>query len=242
MPVDRDDGETPGGGPPSSVVSRWEPAPRDARARQEALRSRIDLRLPAGFRPRLVAGADVSASRGSAIVTGGFVVLDIDTLEEVDRSAVSMRATFPYVPGLLSFRELPVLEAAWARLGSRPDVIIFDGQGYAHPRRFGLACHGGLTFDVPSLGCAKSLLIGSHRDLGAGRGSVSPLDHAGETVGAALRTRDRVAPVYVSAGHRMDLSTAIEIVLRVTPRYRLPETTRRAHALVNAARRDAERQ
>jgi deoxyribonuclease V len=143
---------------------------------------------------------------------------------------------FPYVPGLLSFRELPPLAVAWARLERRPDVLIFDGAGYAHPRRFGLACHGGVLFDVPSIGCAKSILVGTHGPLGEERGASAPLVDRGEVVGMAVRTRARVKPVYVSVGHRMDLPTAVALVLRMTAGYREPETTRRAHQLVTRLR------
>jgi deoxyribonuclease V len=119
----------------------------------------VVLRAPAGFRPTLVGGGDVSASRWSHRVTGGFAVLDLETFADAGSAAHTMEATFPYVPGLLSFRELPVLIEAWNRLSVKPDVLVFDGHGYAHPRRFGLACHVGLILGVPSLGCAKSILV-----------------------------------------------------------------------------------
>jgi deoxyribonuclease V len=159
----------------------------------------------------------------------------------VAKASAAVRLGFPYVPGLLSFRELPVLAEAWERLEVRPDVLIFDGQGTAHPRRLGLACHGGLLFGVPSIGCAKSLLVGKHGPLGEERGSTAELLHRGEVVGMAVRTRRAVQPVYVSPGHLMDLPTAVELVLRVTTRYREPETTRHAHRLVNDVRRAARR-
>jgi deoxyribonuclease V len=126
--------------------------------------------------------------------------------------------------------------AAWARLDARPDVAIFDGQGYAHPRRFGIACHGGLLFERPTLGCAKSILVGTHEPLPPARGSRAPLVHRREVVGAAIRLRDNVHPVYVSPGHLMDVETAVEVVLSVAAGFREPETTRRAHKLVNAVR------
>jgi deoxyribonuclease V len=160
----------------------------------------------------------------------------VGTLQPVAEATAVVKLGFPYVPGLLSFRELPVLAEAWERLEVRPDVVIFDGQGTAHPRRFGLACHGGLLFGVPSIGCAKSLLVGRHGPLGEERGATAEITHQGEVVGMAVRTRARVQPVYVSPGHLMDLPTAVELVLRVAPRYREPETTRRAHRLVNALR------
>jgi deoxyribonuclease V len=186
-----------------------------------------------------VAGADISTEKGNDTGYGGLVVLDAATLAPVAQSGAAVTLTFPYVPGLLSFRELPIVKAAWERLTVRPDVVIFDGQGTAHPRRMGIACHGGLLFGVPSIGCAKSLLVGTYGKLGDARGATAPITHKGEVVGMAVRTRRGVSPVYVSPGHLMDLPTAVEWVLRVSPRYREPETTRHAHRLVNALRREA---
>ncbi|HZH74981.1 MAG TPA: deoxyribonuclease V [Archangium sp.] len=217
----------------------WDMTPREAVALQRELRERLVLRPPRGLKVERIAGADISLMRGEANAYGGFVVLDVETLEPVAKASAAVPLGFPYVPGLLSFRELPVLAAAWERLEVRPDVLIFDGQGTAHPRRFGLACHGGLLFNVPSIGCAKSLLVGEHGPLGEERGATAELFHRGEVVGMAVRTRPRVQPVYVSPGHRMDLRTAVELVLRVTRRYREPETTRHAHRLVNEVRRAA---
>lgn len=208
-----------------------------ARELQLRLRNELVLRPPPALRVARVGGADISMNRGSVRGHGGIVVIDAETLAPVDHATAEVRLSFPYVPGLLSFRELPVLAAAWERLTTAPDVLIFDGQGIAHPRRFGLACHGGLLFGVPSIGCAKSVLVGEHGDLGHERGAVADLVHEGEVVGAAVRTRAGVKPVYVSPGHLMDLPTAIRIVLRVTGRFREPETTRQAHRLVNEQRR-----
>jgi len=219
----------------------WDVTPRGAVALQRELRERLVLRPPSGLKVERVAGADISTMRGEDTAYGGFVVLDAGTLEPLARASAAVRLGFPYVPGLLSFRELPVLAEAWERLEVRPDVIIFDGQGTAHPRRLGLACHGGLLFGVPSIGCAKSLLVGRHGPLGEERGSTAELLHQGEVVGMAVRTRRAVQPVYVSPGHLMDLPTAVELVLRVTTRYREPETTRHAHRLVNDVRRSARR-
>jgi deoxyribonuclease V len=208
----------------------------EAVARQKALRTRVLLRPPAGFAPHLVAGLDVSMDKGSDVGYAGIVVLELPSLRTVDEVAVAVPLPFPYVSGLLSFRELPAVAAAWARLSTRPDVAIFDGQGYAHPRRFGIACHGGLLFDTPALGCAKSILVGSHDPLPPERGARAPLVHRREVVGVAIRLREAVTPVYVSPGHLMDIETAVEVVLSVASGYREPETTRRAHRLVNAVR------
>lgn len=215
----------------------WDLSIAQAREIQLALRERVELRAPPGFRPRLIAGADVSVERFATRGYAGIVTLDAETMDTVEESTSIAELQMPYVPGFLSFRELPALDGAWRRLRTKPDVVIFDGQGYAHPRRFGIACHGGLLWDVPTIGCAKSILVGTHGELGEARGSTAPLIHRGETVGMAVRTRDRVNPVYVSPGHRMDLETAVRIVLSVSPKYREPETTRRSHRLVNDIRR-----
>lgn len=215
----------------------WTPTTAEARAQQERLRKELILTPPPGLRADLVGGADQSMETRGSIGYGGIVVLDARTLESVAEATAVVPLTFPYVPGLLSFRELPVLQAAWTRLEVRPDVLIFDGHGLAHPRRFGLACHGGVLFGLPTIGCAKSILVGEHGPLGSERGSTAPLEHKGEVVGMAVRTRSGVAPIYVSPGHRMDLETAVEIVLATATRYREPETTRRAHRLVNDLRR-----
>jgi deoxyribonuclease V len=215
----------------------WTPAPKRAVELQRELTVLRDGCAPAGFRARLVAGADVSANRRSRRGYAAVVVLDATTLTVVDEATAVEELRFPYVPGLLSFRELPPLTAAWERLRVRPDVVIFDGQGLAHPRRFGLACHGGVLWDVPSIGCAKTVLVGEHGAVGRERGATAPLTHRGEVVGAAVRTRTGVRPVLVSPGHRMDLETAVRTVLQAAPRWRLPETTRVAHALVNRLRR-----
>jgi deoxyribonuclease V len=211
----------------------------DARALQLELRERLVPHPPPAWDARLVAGADISMRRFGRTGHGGVVVLDAATLAPLASATASVELTFPYIPGYLSFRELPVLEAAWSRLSLRPDVVIFDGHGTAHPRRFGLACHGGVVFGVPSIGCAKSLLVGEHGALAEERGATAEVLLDGEVVGRAVRTRAGVAPVYVSPGHLMDLETAVEVVLRVTRRFREPETTRQAHRLVNEVRRAA---
>jgi deoxyribonuclease V len=218
-------------------VGRWDVTPTEAVALQKRLRELLVLQPPAGLKVARVAGADISTEKGNDTGYGGIVVLDAATLAPVAQSGAAVTLTFPYVPGLLSFRELPIVKAAWERLTVRPDVVIFDGQGTAHPRRMGIACHGGLLFGVPSIGCAKSLLVGTYGKLGDARGATAPITHKGEVVGTAVRTRKGVQPVYVSPGHLMDLPTAVDLVLKVGPKYREPETTRQAHRLVNALRR-----
>ncbi len=218
----------------------WNLSIDEARTLQGRLRERLILEPPPGFDPRLVAGADLSIRWKSDRGYAGIVTIDVESHETLEEATAVVDVDFPYVPGFLSFRELPPLAAAWERLRRRPDAVIFDGHGIAHPRRFGLACHGGLLFDVPSVGCAKSLLVGRHGPLGEERGSTAEIIADDEVVGMAVRTRDRVKPVYVSPGHRMDLPTAVALVLRMGAGYREPETTRRSHRLVNDLRRTHE--
>lgn len=219
----------------------WDVDTDRAREIQTRLRERLELTAPADFSPRLVAGADMSIGRGESRGFAAFSVLSLPGLELAEEATASSRVDFPYVPGYLSFRELPVLVAAWRALERRPDAVLFDGQGVAHPRRMGLACHGGLLFDVPSVGCAKNLLVGEHPPLEPEKGSTAPIfvEDRGrrEQVGAAVRTRTDVRPVYVSPGHRMDLETAVELVLAVSPTYRVPETIRHADRRVGELRR-----
>lgn len=215
----------------------WDLEPAEARRVQERLRHRREDRAPAGLRVRLVAGADVSIGRGESRGFGAVVVWDRETGETVDSARAEAPVSFPYVPGLLSFRELPVLARAWSRLQTAPDVLLFDGHGAAHPRRFGLACHGGVLFDVVSVGCAKSVLVGEHSPPDEGRGAISPLVEGEKEVGRAVRTRTGVRPVFVSVGHRVDLDTAVEVVLASAPKYRVPEPIRRADRLVGRMRR-----
>lgn len=167
----------------------------------------------------------------------GVIVWDVENGEVVEQRVVRRSVSFPYVPGLLTFREGPAVLAALRLLRHEPDAFIFDGQGYAHPRRFGLASHVGVTLDRPSLGCAKSLLIGSCRTPGTRRGASTRIEHEDECIGRALRTRDDVKPVYVSVGHRLSLDASVAIVLACCTRYRLPEPTRLADQLVARERR-----
>jgi deoxyribonuclease V len=152
----------------------------------------------------------------------------MDEQRVVEQHIASRLVRFPYVPGLLSFREAPALLAALRRLHREPDVLLCDGQGRAHPRRFGIACHLGVLCDLPAIGCAKSLLVGTHASLSLDRGASQPLVHHNEIVGTVLRTQEGIRPVYVSIGHRMDLPKAVDLVLAAAIRYRLPEPTRLA--------------
>jgi deoxyribonuclease V len=180
-----------------------------------------------------VAGVDVSYGEvGRAAV----VVLSFPALEVLEEVAIEGAARFPYIPGLLSFREGPLALAALERVQTRPDVLMFDGQGYAHPRRLGLASHLGVYLDMPSIGVAKSRLVGTYAEPGPNIGDRSPLVHRGEVVGVALRTKSRTNPLFVSAGHKLDLETAVAVVLRSLRGYRLPEPTRLADKLTKSSK------
>jgi deoxyribonuclease V len=181
-------------------------------------------------------GADVSYNKRGRWLYAAVVVLRADTLELLDRSGAVCEVTFPYVPGLLSFRETPAVLQAFAGLKLRPDVLLCDGQGIAHPRRMGLASHLGLWLGIPTIGCAKSRLIGEYEEPGPNRGDWSPLRDKGQTIGAVLRTRANVKPVFVSSGHLCDLTSALSVVLATTRTYRLPAPSRLAHQYVNELR------
>jgi deoxyribonuclease V len=179
--------------------------------------------------PRLIAGVDISVNKVSGTGTAAVVVLSYPGLELVEVGVVTGNLGFPYVPGLLSFREAPLVLAACERLTVTPDLILVDGQGIAHPRRLGLASHLGLFLNVPTIGCAKSRLCGGHGEPGDEPGSYAELVDGDEVIGAALRTKSGTRPVYVSIGHKVDLSSAIRWVLAGCCGYRLPEPTRLAH-------------
>jgi len=214
----------------------WQISYRDAVALQRQLRDRL-IEQPVEIDSLgTVAGVDVSSSRGSTLIHAAAVVLDLETMEKVDSATASVETRFPYIPGLLSFREGPAALAALGRLSLAPDIVIFDGQGYAHPRRLGLAAHMGLWIGLPSLGCAKTRLIGQHAPPPYQRGEWTPLVDAGETIGAVLTTREGVKPVFISRGHLCDLESAIAVVMTATGRFRLPEPIRRAHSLCNEVR------
>ena len=182
---------------------------------------------------QLVAGVDLGFSDDGSVSRAAVAVLNFPNLQLREKAIALRPTTFPYVPGFLSFREVPAVLDALEKLKTAPDLILCDGQGLAHPRRFGLACHLGVLTDIPTIGVAKSRFIGDSAELPAAKGSWQPLIHQGETIGAVVRTRSRVKPLYVSIGHRVSLPTAIDYVLRCTPKYRLPETTRIADRLAS---------
>lgn len=219
----------------------WDVDYKAAVAVQAALREKLILENDLPGNIRVVAGADISCNKGDDRVYAAVVLLRISTLEVIEESTFIGRTQFPYIPGLLSFREGPALLEAFAKLRKRPDAVLFDGQGLAHPRGLGLASHMGLLLDIRAIGCAKTRLIGTFDDPEPSRGSRSPLIHEGRLIGAVLRTRERVKPVFVSQGHRVSLKQAVEIVLNCTRRYRIPEPIRRAHILVNRMRVEGQR-
>ena len=215
---------------------RWDVTPRRAIEIQKSLASRVRSVAAAGPLRR-VAGIDVAFSRDGSQCIAGAVVWDCVEGEVVEERVARRRLAFPYVPGLLSFREAPAVLAALRRLRTRPDALMCDGQGLAHPRRFGIACHVGVLVGLPAVGCGKRRLIGEHVEPGRRRGSRRPLHHRGELIGSVVRTRDGVRPVYVSVGHRIDLDGAVRLVLDCGAGYRIPEPTRLADRLVARVKR-----
>ena len=220
-------------------LHEWDVSYHEAVAIQNELRKKVRFE-PLRSNINTVAGADASYDRRSNRIYATIAVLDFPSLELIEQAVAEAEAVFPYIPGLLSFREVPAVAMAFESLKQRPDLLICDGQGVAHPRRFGLASHLGLLFRIPSVGCAKSRLCGTHGPVGPKAGNYASLKLNGRTVGVVLRTRERVKPVFVSVGHLMNLRGAIKMVLRCCAGYRLPEPTRKAHHLVSAARKERE--
>lgn len=222
-------------------LHRWSVTPREAARIQLRLRERLELtdRLP---KIETVAGADVALDlqRGRAIA--GVIVYSFPEMNEIERTWAAREITFPYVPGLLSFREIPVLLKAFARLRRAPDLIFCDGHGYAHPRRFGIACHLGVLLDRPTIGCGKSILVGTAEEPSQQVGSWTPLVDKDETIGAAFRTREGVKPIYISQGHRISLESAINFARGVTDGFRIPRPTRETDHFVEAVKRREFRQ
>jgi deoxyribonuclease V len=216
--------------------SRWDLAPREAMRLQERLRKRVVLedRFDA---VRTVAGADLAFDPATDTAFAGVIVYRFPEMQEIERRMARRKLHFPYVPGLLSFRESPILMAAFARLRAKPDLILIDGHGLAHPRLFGIACHIGVLFDKPAVGCGKSLLVGEFKEPGARAGSTSPLIFRDERVGTVLRTRDGVKPIFVTQGHRVSLATAVRLVLACVDGFRIPKPTREADHYVRDLRR-----
>lgn len=216
-------------------IHRWKISPIRAVALQRKLAPRV-LQLPLRGRVRYIAGADCAFILNDSRIIACWVVWDLRTQNMIETVRDVRPVAFPYVPGLLSFREAPALLAAARRLRSEPDVFMLDGQGLAHPRRLGLACHVGLLLDRPTLGCAKSILCGRHKPPEDRRGAMEKLVARNEVVGMAVRTRPGVKPLYISIGHRIRLGDAVRVTLSCCTRYRLPEPTRLAHQEVTRLR------
>jgi deoxyribonuclease V len=210
----------------------WNLSREEAIALQQSLRDKIITTDQCG-EVRTVAGVDVGFEDDGDTTRAAVVVLNFPDLQIRERAIARRPTTFPYIPGLLSFREVPAVLDALDQLQNLPDLLLCDGQGTAHPRRFGIACHVGLLTNLPAIGVAKSLLVGKHETVADEKGAWQPLEHRGDIIGVALRTRPKTKPLYISPGHRISLETSIAYVLQCTPKYRLPETTRQAHKLAS---------
>ncbi len=206
--------------------------PTEAVELQNRLRNRVILRDDFGS-ISIVAGVDVCIGRGWNEGKCGIVVISFQDLKIVETKTHTAPIDFPYVPGLLAFREVPVFLETYELLQIEPDLIFFDGHGYAHPRRFGLACHAGVIIDKPTIGCAKSRLTGTFVEPAANAGSVSELIDNGEVIGNVVRTKKGAKPIFISPGHRVSLATATRLALECTRKHRIPEPTRLAHELVS---------
>jgi deoxyribonuclease V len=208
----------------------WKVTPEEAIRIQENLRHRINLQK-AFSRVRTIGGGDVSYQKEGNFLFGAMVVLSFPQMETLDVATACGRISFPYLPGLLTFREGPILIKTFQKLRIRPDILIFDGQGIAHPRGIGLATHLGIWFNLPSIGCAKTSLLGESDTPRPSKGSFELIQKDEKEVGVVLRTKDQVRPVFVSPGHRIDLPTSIRIILESCQGFRIPEPLRRAHHL-----------
>lgn len=182
-----------------------------------------------------VAGIDVAYSKINDKLIAAIVILESDSLKLVESVTVEDTVQFPYIPGLFSFRELPPIIKAFKKIKTTPQLVVCDGQGLAHPRRFGLACHLGTLYDIPTIGCGKTRLLGNYQEPEQHRGAQSPLIDNSEIIGNVLRTQNNINPIFVSIGHRVSLTTACHWILKLSPKYRLPETTRQADQLVKRA-------
>ncbi|MDZ8118838.1 deoxyribonuclease V [Pontiella agarivorans] len=210
----------------------WDVSPQEAIAIQKSLQSHISLTDDFGD-IKTVAGVDVGFRENNTITVAAVAVLDFQSLEVIETAVAHRPTSFPYIPGLLSFREVPAVLEAMLKLSAEPDLLLCDGQGIAHPRRFGIAAHLGLLLDLPAVGVGKSRLTGSYDEVPSKKGSYVPLMDKTEQIGVVLRTRSNIKPLYISPGHRVSISTAPKLVMQCVTKYKLPETTRRAHKLAS---------
>ena len=218
-----------------SYLHPWDVSYKEAVRIQKSLRDKVNLKK-IDKKIEYIAGLDVSYAKGSNIMWAGVVVLDFPSLNKAEERWSQRKVSFPYIPGLLSFREIPVLIDALRKLEIEPDLIFCDGQGIAHPRGLGLASHLGILLKKSTIGCAKSHLVGFYNEVGEGKGSYAYLIYQNRTIGAVVRTRSKVKPIYVSPGYGVMLDDCIKFVLETCSKYRIPEPTRQAHLLVNTAR------
>jgi len=221
----------------AKALHPWQVSTHEAIAIQKRLRAEVMTENTLG-EVLYIAGADIATSKDSPKAYAGVVVLSYPALEVVEEQGIADEITFPYVPGLLTFREGPALIKVFEQLRREPDVIVFDGQGLAHPRGMGIATHMGLMFDKPTIGCAKSLLFGRYQEPDQAKGSWADLrDPQGHIIGAVVRSKAKTTPIFVSIGHRIDLPTAIRLLLDCSRGFRIPEPTRLAHNLVTRLHR-----
>ena len=218
------------------LTHKWNVSPKEAIEIQKRLKQKVRIE-PLQKEVKYIGGADISFNRGESTVYATIVVLRLSDLEEVERSLVVGTIDFPYIPGLLSFREVPILWEAWQQLKQKPDVLVLDGHGIAHNRRFGVASHFGILADVPTIGCAKKIFVGTHQELSEEAGNMVGIYDENELLGAVLRSRSKVKPIYISVGHRITLPDALRIMQQCITKYRLPEPTRQAHLIANELRR-----
>ena len=212
---------------------KWNLTTSEAKIIQEELRKEVITEDKFEKPVKYVAGVDMGFEADGTISRAAVAVLSFPDLQLQEQTIAKRPTSFPYIPGFLSFREIPAVLDALEKINITPDIILCDGQGLAHPRRLGIACHLGVILDIPTIGVAKSWLIGDYEEVSQQKGSWKYLIHNNETIGALLRTRENVKPLYVSSGHRISLPTAIDYVLQCTPKYRLPETTRIADKLAS---------
>ncbi len=213
-------------------IHSWQISIAQAQQIQQELATQVSKKSEV-INPRFIAGVDISAPNSVGIARAAAVVLSYPELEVIEVKTAENKLNFPYIPGLLSFRESPLVMAACEKLSTEPDLLLVDGQGIAHPRRFGLASHLGLLFDMPAIGCAKSRLCGIHEPVANEVGAYTELTDNGEVIGVALRTKADTSPLYISIGHKIDLRTAIHWVMECCRSYRIPEPSRLAHLVAN---------
>ena len=218
-------------------MHNWNVSPQEAIQIQQELRKQVKLEKLTRT-VEYIGGADISFDKGADIAYAAIVILKLPTLIPVSHATAVCPLTFPYVPGLLSFREIPILAEAWKKLKLKPDVIMLDGHGIAHPRRFGIASHFGVLFDIPAIGCAKKRLVGTIDEPGNEPGNNTSIYDGDERIGTTLRTKRNVKPVFISPGHKISFEESIAVTIKCLTKYRIPAPTRQAHILVNKLRRE----